>query len=142
VGRHNLSAKAASGSSLSRESRRGGQTWKDWEHGTRRSLGQAIQRSCDVYFYPLAWPIPAEQPCAAEWGQALWFGRMTGVDLPGETEKSLYRTRSGRGKEGRWKTGDEITSPSPRATEVTPLQMAVALSAIATEARCGSRTWA
>jgi penicillin-binding protein 2 len=112
------------------------QTWKDWEpwgHGWV-NLVQAIQRSCDVYFYTLGEALYQQSTPVLQNGVRRYgFGRTTGVDLPGETEKSLVPDKVWARERGtEWKTGDEINLAIGQGDfRTTPLQLAVALSAIA-----------
>jgi penicillin-binding protein 2 len=117
------------------------QTWKDWKaegHG-QVSLLEAITESCDVYFYNLGnllyqQPSPVLQNGVRQFG----FGQTTGIDLPGETGKSRVPDKDWKAENGKtaqdkvWRTGDEINLAIGQGDLlVTPMQMAVALSAIA-----------
>lgn len=55
-------------------------------HGSL-GLHEALQQSCDVYFYQLALQISFERLVAA--GARAGFGRVTGIDLPGEHPGTL-----------------------------------------------------
>jgi penicillin-binding protein 2 len=55
-------------------------------HGSL-GLYEALQQSCDVYFYQLALQISFERLVAA--GARAGFGRVTGIDLPGEHPGAL-----------------------------------------------------
>jgi len=112
------------------------QIWKCWVypngHGTI-NLYQAIQQSCDFYFYMVArktyeQPSPVLQDGLRTFG----FGRSTGIDLPGETERSVVPDKVWSREKGmQWKTGDEINLIIGQGyMQATPLQQAVALSAI------------
>jgi penicillin-binding protein 2 len=117
------------------------QTWKDWKtqgHG-EVSLLRAITESCDVYFYNLGnllyqQPSPVLQNGVRQFG----FGQTTGIDLPGETNNSRVPDKDWKAEAGKtaqdkvWRTGDEINLAIGQGDLlVTPIQMAVALSAIA-----------
>lgn len=117
------------------------QTWKDWKtegHG-EVSLLKAITESCDVYFYNLGnllyqQPSPVLQNGVRQFG----FGQTTGIDLPGETTKSRvpdkdWKAEFGKSAEDKvWRIGDEINLAIGQGDLLaTPMQMAVALSAIA-----------
>jgi penicillin-binding protein 2 len=119
------------------------QTWKDWvfpdgEHGDTDLL-KAITESCDVYFYNLGnllyqQPSPVLQDGVRKFG----FGQQTGVDLPGETRGSrvpdkYWKAEVGKTAEDKsWKPGDEINLAIGQGDLlVTPIQLAVAVSAIA-----------
>ncbi len=60
--------------------------WKTDGHGPVTLL-EAIQHSCDVYFYQLGIMLGLDE--LLEGGVALGFSDLTGIDLPGET-RSLY----------------------------------------------------
>ncbi len=118
-----------------------GQTWKCWKeegHGDV-NLVDAIARSCDVYFYNLgkllfSQPTPVLQDSVRLFG----FGRDTGIDIPYETTSGRVPDKYWKAENGKteidriWKPGDEINLAIGQGDLlVTPLQMAVALSAIA-----------
>jgi penicillin-binding protein 2 len=118
-----------------------GQIWKDWKtegHGNV-SLLQAISQSCDVYFYNVGnllyqQPSPVLQNGVRQFG----FGQPTGIDLPGETTNSRVPDKYWKADTGKtaldklWKTGDEINLAIGQGDLlVTPMQMVVALSALA-----------
>jgi len=118
------------------------QTWKDWiypkAHG-ETDLLKAIKESCDVYFYNLgsllySQPSPVLQDGVRQFG----FGQQTGIDLPGETTGSrvpdkYWKVEAGKTAEDKvWRIGDEINLAIGQGDLlVTPMQMAVAVSAIA-----------
>ena len=118
-----------------------GQTWKCWKeegHGDL-NLVAAIAQSCDVYFYNLgkllfAQPTPVLQDSVRLFG----FQRATAIDLPYETTASRVPDKNWKAENGKteidriWKPGDEINLAIGQGDLlVTPLQMAVGLSAIA-----------
>ena len=117
------------------------QTWKDWKTGGHGnvSLLQAITQSCDVYFYNVGnllyqQPSPVLQNGVRQFG----FGQPTGIDLPGETTNSRVPDKYWKSEVGKtdldkiWRTGDEINLAIGQGDLlVTPMQMVVALSAIA-----------
>ena len=121
-----------------------GQTWKDWTyphgHGSMNLLS-AIAQSCDVYFYGLGELLYYEKGAVLQDGlRRFGFGEPTDVDLPGETEGSRVPDKDWKRKTGKtaadqaWKTGDEINLAIGQGDLlVTPLQLAVALSAIAND---------
>jgi penicillin-binding protein 2 len=122
------------------------QTWKDWTypdgHG-ETDLLKAIKESCDVYFYNLgsllySQPSPVLQDGVRKFG----FGQQTGIDLPGETKGSrvpdkYWKADAGKTDEDKvWRIGDEINLAIGQGDLlVTPMQMAVAVSAIANGGR-------
>ncbi|MCX8033032.1 MAG: penicillin-binding protein 2 [Thermoleophilia bacterium] len=117
-----------------------GQTWKDWRtegHGDL-NLVAAIAQSCDVYFYNLGKLLYDQtSPVLQEGLRRFGFGSKTGVDLPGETngsrvpDKTWKRLTGKTAEEQLWKPGDEINLAIGQGDLlVTPLQLAVALSAL------------
>ena len=97
------------------------------------NLYQAIEQSCDFYFYNVGkktyeQPTPVLQNGVRKFG----FGRSTGIDLPGETQRSVVPDKVWAREHGtEWKTGDEINLAIGQGyLQATPLQMAVALSAL------------
>jgi penicillin-binding protein 2 len=112
------------------------QIWKCWVYPNGHktiNLYQAIEQSCDFYFYNVGkktyeQPTPVLQNGVRKFG----FGRSTGVDLPGETESSVVPDKVWAREHGtEWKTGDEINLVIGQGyLQTTPLQEAVALSAL------------
>ncbi len=118
-----------------------GQKWKCWKdegHGDLNLIA-AIAQSCDVYFYNLGYLLYKQTGAVLQEGvREFGFGRPTGIDLPGETNGTrvpdrLWKQETGKDAEAQaWKPGDEINLAIGQGDLlVTPLQMAVALSAIA-----------
>jgi penicillin-binding protein 2 len=117
------------------------QTWKDWVypkgHG-EVSLLQAITESCDVYFYNLGSLLYGQSgPVLQDGVRKFGFGQVTGIDLPGEASRrvpdSSWKADTGKTKEDKiWRIGDEINLAIGQGDLlVTPMQMVVALSALA-----------
>jgi len=117
-----------------------GQTWRDWKkegHGDL-NLVAAIAQSCDVYFYNLGYLLYQQtSPVLQEGLRRFGFGRKTGIDLPGETTGSRVPDKTWKRETGRtaeeqaWKPGDDINLAIGQGDLlVTPLQLAVALSAL------------
>ncbi len=118
-----------------------GQTWKCWKtdgHGDV-NLIQAIEQSCDVYFYNVGYLMWKQPTSVLQNGVGLFgFGKTTGIDLPNETVGSRVPDptwKAGYYKnpiDQAWKPGDDINLAIGQGDLlVTPLQMAVALSALA-----------
>lgn len=88
------------------------------------TLPEALEISCDTWFYRLGVGFYARHNYALEqWARRLGIGRPTGIDLPGEASgqipKAVYE-------------GDSVNlSIGQGALLVTPLQLAVAYSALA-----------
>ncbi|MFL5820087.1 MAG: penicillin-binding protein 2 [Solirubrobacteraceae bacterium] len=111
-------------------------------HGTV-SLPTALQVSSDVFFYIMGSRLDSVpgQPLQ-KWARRLGLGRPTGVDLPGETKGLVpspgWRNRLYRRKltDRPWSVGDNVNFAVGQGDlQATPLQMAVAYSAIANGGR-------
>ena len=110
-----------------------GGTFNNW-NGTASgplTLPQALEQSCDTYFYQLGWdfynaPGSPLQEWAGRWG----FGRPTGIDIGGE-DSGLLPTPAWRKQtysaaiDKLWKPGDSVQlAIGQKDLTVTPLQMA------------------
>jgi penicillin-binding protein 2 len=98
------------------------------------AMAQAIETSCDTYFYELGrrfYVLPEErrQPLQ-EWATRFGFGRSTGMDVGGESTGLVptieWRKRTFEAELDRiWKPGDSIQlAIGQKDLQVTPLQMA------------------
>jgi penicillin-binding protein 2 len=111
-----------------------GRTFHCWEkkgHGTLR-LEQAIQKSCNIFFYELGRRLGIEK--IYEHAHSLGLGERTGIDLPEERSgvmpNSDWKMRT---RHSKWYAGETISvSIGQGATNVTPMQILRAISAIAT----------
>ncbi|HVS28068.1 MAG TPA: penicillin-binding protein 2 [Solirubrobacteraceae bacterium] len=107
------------------------------------ALRQALQVSSDVYFYKMGAQLNGVhgEPLQT-WSRRLGIGRQTGIDLPGEF-KGLLPTPAWRDRLFRkhqtdrpWSTGDNVNLAVGQGDlQATPLQMAVAYSAVANGGR-------
>jgi len=109
------------------------------------NLRQALEISSDTYFYPLGnelWKTPNRSPLK-DWSEAFGLGSPTRIDLPGEG-RGLVPDRNWKrlafaGDEydeidRSWRPGDDINfSVGQGYLQTTPLQMAIAFSAIANQ---------
>lgn len=100
------------------------------------ALARALQVSSDIYFYTLGarmWDTGELQ----EWAHKLGIARLTGLDLPEETE-GLLPTRQWRDQlfeEGEtdrpWSIGDNVQLATGQGDlQTSPLQMAIAYAAL------------
>ena len=105
------------------------------------NLEQALEMSCDTWFYRLGEQFYFRQVNGSlaiqQWARWLGLGHPTGVDIPGEaggvvpTPAWLKKT-FGSGPQGYWYEGTSVNlSIGQGFLEVTPLQMAVAYSTLA-----------
>ncbi|GAB4250638.1 MAG: penicillin-binding protein 2 [Thermoleophilia bacterium] len=118
----------------------GRQRWKCWYdegHGDV-NLVQALMESCDTYFYNLGEKFfHQEGPVFQEGLRRFGFGDYTGIDLPDEyygrvPDKDWKKKEGDTAEEKAWKPGDDVNlSIGQGDLLVTPLQLAVAFSAIA-----------
>jgi len=98
-------------------------------HG-RVDMATAIEQSCNVYFYKLGLKVGAE--AIVETLRRMGFGRRTGVDLPYEWPGFVPDPAATRAAGRRWYPGDTVVlSIGQGSLRVTPLQVAVAMAAIA-----------
>ena len=104
--------------------------WKKWGHGTV-ALSKAIEQSCDVYFYELAYRmgINSMHDFLAKFG----FGEETGIDLLGERSGLLPSTEWKKRKHGKvWYPGETLIAGIGQGYMLaTPVQLAVATAALA-----------
>ena len=117
--------------------RLGRRVYRCWKHGGHGpvNLELALAGSCDVYFYELGKALGVET--LARYAKKFGFGTKTGIGIPGEvaglvpTPEWKMRTR----KEP-WIEGETISlSIGQGANLQTPMQLAVAYSAIANGGR-------
>jgi penicillin-binding protein 2 len=125
------------------------QTWKCWApegHGSNINVLQALQQSCDIFFYNVGYRLYQEPRAPMQNGlRQFGFGTQTGIDLPGETNGSRVPDKTWKSKTGKtaeeklWKPGDEINLAIGQGDLlVTPLQLAVACSAVANASMAGT----
>lgn len=117
-----------------------GQThrYRDWKAGGHGeiNLHEAIVQSCDVYFYRLAVALGIQH--IDDFLTAFGFGRLTGIDIGGETRGIVpspewKRRNFSRPEEQTWFPGETvITGIGQGFTLVTPLQLAHGAAVLAT----------
>ena len=118
-----------------------GGTFNNWNHTASGALTlpQALEQSCDTYFYQLGWDFYSQtgnrQPLQ-EWAGRWGFGRPTGIDIGGEYAGLLptiaWRKKTYTAKtdpnwqvDRLWKPGDSVQlAIGQKDLTVTPLQMA------------------
>jgi penicillin-binding protein 2 len=110
----------------------GNRTFKDLSVHGSVNVVEAIQRSCNVFFYQLIHKVGLET--WAEYGKRFGFGQPTGVDIGEETiglvpNGEYYDRVYGK---GRWTQGYLVSlAVGQGELGVSPLQMAVYASALA-----------
>ncbi|MFV2003803.1 MAG: penicillin-binding protein 2 [Gammaproteobacteria bacterium] len=104
--------------------------WKKQGHGMT-DLSKAIEESCDVYFYELAYRmgIKGMHDFLAKFG----FGKKTGIDLLGERSGLLPSAEWKKRKYGKvWYPGETLIAGIGQGYMLsTPMQLAVATAALA-----------
>ncbi|MBC7319513.1 penicillin-binding protein 2 [bacterium] len=105
----------------------GNRRFRCWTAHGRINFLSAIAKSCDVTFYTIGLKLGAER--IARYAKLLGLGEPTGIDIPGEV-KGLIPEPSW--KKEPWYIGDTANmSIGQGYVQVTPIQMAVLVSAIA-----------
>jgi penicillin-binding protein 2 len=112
--------------------------WKPEGHGLV-DLHDAIEQSCDVYFYSISRKIGIDR--MHFYLDQFGLGRLTGIDLAGEKEGLLPSTEWKRGafreiKDQVWFPGETVIASIGQGYMLaTPLQLANAVAAMATRGR-------
>ena len=104
--------------------------WRPQGHGTL-DLAQAIQQSCDVYFYTLGKMVGVDK--IHKWANLLGLGEKSGIDLPNEVQGIVPSSDWKNPVTGeRWYPGDTISVAIGQGqVSVTPISLAVMMSTIA-----------
>ena len=99
-------------------------------HGTV-DLRQAIERSCNVYFYTVGNMVGIDR--IHKWATLLGLGEKTGIDLPNELQGLVPSTEWKREKmHEKWYAGETISvSIGQGQVSITPVSEAVYISTIA-----------
>jgi penicillin-binding protein 2 len=116
----------------------GGRRFACWEHRGHGSLNlvEALQRSCDVYFYQLGLKVGLAG--LEQTAKAFGLGARTGVDLPQESRglvpSAAYYDR--RWGPGRWRSGLLLNLAIGQGELLlTPLQLALLAAEVANDGR-------
>jgi penicillin-binding protein 2 len=116
-----------------REWRFGGRAYHNWEDRDRGALTlfEAIQHSCNTFFYQLGLKVGPER--IAEMAQAFGLGKPTGTGLVGEqgglVPSPAWKRRALKDK---WHPGDTVSLAIGQGLiTVTPLQVARFMAAVA-----------
>ena len=99
------------------------------------NMERALARSCNTYFYRLGQELGIDR--IHKWATALGLGRLTGIDLPHEVRGLIPSREWKRATHGeRWYSGETISVAIGQGqVSVTPLSMAVMISAVANGGR-------
>ncbi len=108
--------------------------WKKGGHGTV-DLRQAIEQSCDVYFYTVGNMAGVDR--IHKWATRLGLGVKSEIDLPNEVTGLVPSTEWKRTKLGeKWYAGETISVAIGQGqVSVTPVSMAVYMAALANGGR-------
>ena len=103
-------------------------------HGSVNVVG-ALARSCNTYFYTVGRELGIDR--IHKWATALGLGGLTGIDLPHEVRGLIPSREWKRARHGeRWYAGETISVAIGQGqVSVTPLSMAVMISAVANGGR-------
>jgi penicillin-binding protein 2 len=115
--------------------RLGRRIFKCWKKHGRLDLAGAIINSCDVYFYQLGRFIDIDT--IASKTRELGFGKLTGIDLPGEKKGCLPDRKFFEKKYGKNWTDGHIFNLSIGQGDllVTPLQLSCAYTAFTNQGK-------
>jgi penicillin-binding protein 2 len=105
--------------------------WKRGGHGTRINLHQAIEQSCDVYFYDLAYKLGVDR--IHEFLAQFGLGEKTGIDSTSERSGLLpSRNWKKRSRQQPWFPGETLNIGIGQGYMLTtPLQLATATAVLA-----------
>ncbi len=111
--------------------RRNYRDWKKWGHGKNIDLHTALEQSCDVYYYDLAYKLGVDNIHA--FGSLFGLGSASGVDLPVE-RKGILPSRDWKraNRSEPWYPGETLNIGIGQGYMLTtPLQLAVATATLA-----------
>ncbi len=99
-------------------------------HGTV-AMREAIEKSCNTYFYSLGEKMEIDQ--IHKWSTALGLGELSGIDLPYEVRGLVPSTTWKREERGEpWYPGETISVAIGQGpVSVTPLSLAVMMATVA-----------
>ncbi len=104
--------------------------WKKAGHG-EVDLAQALEQSCDVYFYQLGLILGVDN--ISHYSAKLGLGKVTGIDIPGEkTGLVPSKAWKRRVRNEQWWSGETLSvSIGQGYLLTTPLQLAVMMAGVA-----------
>ena len=105
--------------------------WKRGGHGTWVGMHQAIEQSCDIFFYDLAFNLGIDR--LHDFSEQFGLGTKTGLDIPSERSGLLPSSSWKRNVRGQpWFPGETLSAGIGQGYMLaTPLQLAVATAALA-----------
>jgi penicillin-binding protein 2 len=108
-----------------------GRFYKCWGSHGSVNMREALEQSCNTYFYTLGQKMEVDQ--IHKWATALGLGVLSGIDLPHEVQGLVPSTawkREARGEP--WYPGETISvAIGQGAVDVTPLSLAVMMATVA-----------
>ena len=116
--------------------------FKDWKANGWTDMGQAIAVSSDVYFYTIGGGFEGQKGLGitniGKYAKLFGIGTQTGIDLPDEKGGTIpspeWKTKNFKGDI--WRIGDTYhTAIGQYGFQVTPLEMARAVSVIANDGK-------
>src|SRR5216110_1615738 len=111
----------------------GNVTFHNWKKGDRGAMNfvQALTESCDTWFYQVGIKTGAEP--IVDWALKLGFGAKCGIPMRGEAEGRVPNDSYMKATHGRKLLNGDIANLSigQGDTQVTPLQMAQAMTVVA-----------
>jgi penicillin-binding protein 2 len=104
------------------------QCWKPGGHGTL-DLRQAIEQSCNVYFYTVGNMVGIDK--IHKWATLLGLGEKSGIDLPNEVQGIVPSPEWKKARTGeKWYSGETISVAIGQGqVSVTPISMPTAVRA-------------
>lgn len=97
-------------------------------------LRQAIQQSCNVYFYSIGAKLGDKIDIIHKWAEKLGLVGKTGIDLPNEVASFIASSEWAKKtrKDGRWYPGETVSvSIGQGAVAVTPMALAMFAATVA-----------
>ncbi|MBF0203470.1 MAG: penicillin-binding protein 2 [Desulfamplus sp.] len=103
--------------------------WKKWGHG-RVNIVQALEKSCDVFFYRAGEDLGVDT--LAKYAHGCWLGRATQIELANERSGLIPTAAWKKRRFGTsWQGGETLSIAIGQGFDlVTPLQMAIFIAAI------------
>jgi len=110
----------------------GNKVFKCWEHTGHGEVSflKGVEKSCDVYFYNVG--LKTGKDLILKYADMFGFGKITGIDLPYEKPGFIFTPELLKTEKKYWYDGDTVNIAIGQGyIDVTPLQMAVMISAVA-----------
>ena len=108
-----------------------GRYYHCWAAHGSVDMREALERSCNTYFYTLGEMMDIDQ--IHKWASALGLGELSGIDLPYEVQGLMpSRAWKWEARDARWFPGETISvAIGQGAVDVTPISMAVMMATFA-----------